>query len=159
MRTVYIETSIISYYAARPSRDLIALARQEITRDWWERGRTHWQLLISPVVIDEARRGDPVAAERRVAALAGMQVLEPLPAVSSLALRLKSALNLPDAKDLDAFHLAFAVHYRVECLLAWNFAHFANPTTERALADFVQSNGLWLPIMCTPEQLLEEDMS
>jgi hypothetical protein len=34
MRTVYIETSIISYYAARPSRDLIALARQEITREW-----------------------------------------------------------------------------------------------------------------------------
>jgi len=29
---VYFETSVVSYYTARPSRDIIILARQEITR-------------------------------------------------------------------------------------------------------------------------------
>jgi len=34
--TVYIETSVISYFTAKPSRDLIVAAHQQITNDWWE---------------------------------------------------------------------------------------------------------------------------
>jgi hypothetical protein len=33
-KTVYIETSIISYLTARPSRDLLAAAWQKVTIDW-----------------------------------------------------------------------------------------------------------------------------
>ena len=33
---VYIETTIISYLASKPSRDLITAAHQQITNDWWE---------------------------------------------------------------------------------------------------------------------------
>jgi len=33
---IYIETSVISYLTARPSRDLLIAARQEATREWWE---------------------------------------------------------------------------------------------------------------------------
>lgn len=32
----YVETSVVSYYTARPSRDLVVAAHQEITRDWWD---------------------------------------------------------------------------------------------------------------------------
>ncbi|MEI6826234.1 MAG: hypothetical protein WCK54_11600 [Desulfuromonadales bacterium] len=32
-RTIYIETSVISYRVARPSGEIIVLARQEITAD------------------------------------------------------------------------------------------------------------------------------
>lgn len=32
--TVYIETSVISYLTARPSRDLRTAAYQQVTRDW-----------------------------------------------------------------------------------------------------------------------------
>jgi hypothetical protein len=31
---IYVETSVISYLTARPSRDLIMAAHQEITREW-----------------------------------------------------------------------------------------------------------------------------
>jgi len=34
--TVYIESTVISYYTGRPSRDLIVAAHQELTREWWE---------------------------------------------------------------------------------------------------------------------------
>ena len=39
METVYIETSIVSYLVADPSRDLLTAANQQVTRDWWQRQR------------------------------------------------------------------------------------------------------------------------
>jgi len=33
---IYLETTIASYLTARPSRDLVTAAHQQITRDWWE---------------------------------------------------------------------------------------------------------------------------
>ena len=33
--TAYIETSVVSYLTARPSRDVVIAAYQEITREWW----------------------------------------------------------------------------------------------------------------------------
>ena len=65
MPTIYLETSIVSYLTARPSRDVVTLARQEVTREWWNTRRTNFQLFISEFVIEEAEEGDPEAAERR----------------------------------------------------------------------------------------------
>ena len=33
---VYVETSVVSYLTARPSRDVVIAARQVTTREWWE---------------------------------------------------------------------------------------------------------------------------
>jgi len=38
-KKVYIETSIVSYLAARPSSDLVAAAWQAVTTEWWETRR------------------------------------------------------------------------------------------------------------------------
>ena len=63
---VYLETSIISYLAARPSRDLVAAARQQLTYEWWSRRRPAFEVCVSELVIAEAALGDPDAAQRRV---------------------------------------------------------------------------------------------
>jgi hypothetical protein len=52
--TVYLETTVISYLAAQPSRDLIVAACQEITRTWWQDRRHKFDLFISERVIAEA---------------------------------------------------------------------------------------------------------
>ena len=55
---VYIETSLISYLAARRSRDLIVAARQQLTIDWCDKEREKYELFISEAVLREARKGD-----------------------------------------------------------------------------------------------------
>ena len=42
---LYLETSVISYLTARPSRDLMVAAHQEITREWSERHRQKFDIL------------------------------------------------------------------------------------------------------------------
>lgn len=65
-RRVYVETSVISYLASQPSRNVVVAGRQQLTRLWWETRRSTFELVISQVVLDEVRAGDPDAAERRL---------------------------------------------------------------------------------------------
>ena len=64
--TLYLETTVPSYYTARPVRDVIALAHQEITRTWWDQRLPLFDVYISPVVLEESRQGDPEVARRRL---------------------------------------------------------------------------------------------
>lgn len=64
-RRIHIETSVISYLAARPSKDTIRSACQQITQVWWNTGRAMLQSFISPYVVEEASAGDPTAATER----------------------------------------------------------------------------------------------
>ena len=75
MARVYIETSVISYLTARSSNNLIAAAWQKETIDWWETQRERFDWYISEVVIEEAGRGDDLAASRRLQALEDIEVL------------------------------------------------------------------------------------
>ena len=71
---VYLETTVISYLTAAPSRDIVQAAHQQITREWWER-RKDFDLFVSQAVITEVGRGDSDAAARRLAAVEGIAVL------------------------------------------------------------------------------------
>lgn len=73
---IYVETSVISYLVARPSRDLIVAAHQQLTSDWWNTKRQGYDLFISEIVLDEARAGDEQEAAKRVAALQDLSLLE-----------------------------------------------------------------------------------
>lgn len=68
---VYIETSVISYLAARPSNDVRAMSNQIVTLEWWELERPKFELVVSEFVLAEASLGNPEAAQRRLAKLAG----------------------------------------------------------------------------------------
>jgi hypothetical protein len=59
MDRVYLETTFVSYLTARPSRDLIVAAHQQITHDWWNARRRDYELCVSQLVVQEAGVGDP----------------------------------------------------------------------------------------------------
>ena len=63
MSTVYLETTIPSYLAGRPSRDLIVAAHQQITHEWWTRAKERFSLYISEAVLEEIRAGYPETEE------------------------------------------------------------------------------------------------
>ena len=76
MATVYIETSIIGYLTARSSDAVIFLARQQLTRQWWNEQRANYELVSSQLVVDEAMAGDPAAAQERLIYLDGLPLLD-----------------------------------------------------------------------------------
>src|SRR5437867_7322348 len=93
--TVYIETSIVSYLTARPSRDLLVAAPQQLTVAWWDEQRTRYELFTSQVVLTEAAVGDPDAAQRRLAVLAHLPLLDVMDTAIVLAAQLVTGQVLP----------------------------------------------------------------
>ena len=56
--TAYIETSVVSYLTARPSRDVVIAAYQQITCEWWRVAPDRFDLVVSALVLTEAGAGD-----------------------------------------------------------------------------------------------------
>ena len=152
--TLYLETTIPSYYTAHPSRDVIVLAHQEITRMWWEQRLSAFEIYISPVVLEEARQGDQEVSRKRLEVLAPFSVLEATSAIEWLAETYMTRLALPEKALRDAAHLAFACGYELEYLITWNCTHIANAELRRHLIALNTTLELQTPIICTPEELM-----
>jgi len=150
---VYIETSVISYLASRPSRDVVIAGRQAISQDWWENQSQRFELRISALVEEEASRGDSSAAARRVAIIRNIPSL----AISDLAVALAETLIerrvIPKGSEDDALHIAVAATQGADFLLTWNFKHINNAETKQLIADVVDSCGYICPLLCSPEEL------
>ena len=151
--SVYVETSVISYLASRPSRDIIVAGHQQTTLEWWD-ARDDWRLFVSPLVMREAGGGDADAAARRLAFARGLMVLPMTDAAQSLAGLLLAGAALPVKAAEDALHIAIGAVHRIEYLLTWNCRHIANATKRVAISAICEQSGYRTPIICTPEELL-----
>jgi predicted nucleic acid-binding protein len=156
MPTLYLETTIISYLAARPADNITDAARQLSTHQWWERRRAHYELFTSAVVSKEAQRGDPDAAMRRTQFLVGIPELPFVQDVTTLAQALLAAKALPAKATDDALHIALAAVHGVEFLLTWNFKHIANAMMRAAIETVLVREGWSMPLICTPDELLND---
>ncbi|WP_295404148.1 type II toxin-antitoxin system VapC family toxin [uncultured Thiocystis sp.] len=152
---VYVETSVVSYLTARPSRDLVIAARQIWTREWWDLAPQRWTLRISDLVLEEASRGDAQAAARRIDALRGIDALPITPDAEILAAQLLDLRALPPTEPEDALHIALATVSSAHYLVTWNFAHLVGPDAKLKLLDSLRTCGYRPPLLTTPEELLE----
>ena len=153
-RRVYLETTVVSYLTAHPSRDLVTAAHQQVTVDWWRLRRQSFDLVVSELVLREAEAGDPEAAQRRLAILHGIPRLALTDEALELSEEFVRRRLLPKKAEEDGVHIAVATVHRVEYLLTWNCAHIANPEIQARLAEFLISQDMFLPFICTPEELL-----
>ncbi len=155
-KSVYLETSFISYLTSRPSRDVVVAGHQVITRDWWEKRRSHFELFVSEVVEDEAGQGDLEAAAARLAVLEDIQLLNVSDEVVSFAESLVSSQIVPAKAATDALHIGLACVNGINYLLTWNCAHIANAQSFEAIKSHSEDHGYIAPIICTAEELLGE---
>ena len=105
--SAYIETTIVSHLVARPPKDLIQAAHQQVTREWWAT-RDRFDLFVSAAVVAEARRGDATMAARRIDALRGIPMLTAGPRAGALVRSLLRSGALSPQSRVDAAHLAIA---------------------------------------------------
>jgi hypothetical protein len=151
---VYLETTVISYLTAVPSRDIVQAAHQQITREWWER-RKDFDLFVSQAVITESSRGDSSAAARRLAVLQDVAILEVTEDASRLAGAFIEQHALPAKAAVDALHIAVAVVMGMDYVLTWNCTHLANAVIRPKIEDACRELGFDPPVICTPEELME----
>ena len=151
---VYLETTIVGYLTARPLRTVLGAAHQQVTIDWWEKRRQDFDLVVSELVLREAEAGDPEAARERLAKLEGIPRLALTDDVLRLGGEFVDHALLPQKAAEDALHIAVATIHAVDFLLTWNCTHIANPQIQIRLAEYLQGKDLFLPFICTPEELL-----
>jgi predicted nucleic acid-binding protein len=154
-RKIYVETSVISYLTARPSKTIIGAAHQQLTLAWWEK-RGQYELMVSEVVLRECGAGDSESAAKR------LEVVRDLPLLLITEQAIKIAEDLIKQKIVplkaieDALHIAIATAHGVDYLVTWNCRHIANPEIQRGIASYLEQIGAVLPFICTPEELLGE---
>ncbi len=152
---VYIETSVISYLTAKPSRDLIIAAHQKITYDWWHKYKHQFDCFISQFVIDEVSKGDSLAASKRLNSISKLPSLDYSPLIDDLAKNYIKLFGFPEKSKLDAYHLSIAVIFEMDYLLSWNCKHISNAVISNKINDYNSKHSLFIPVLCTPLSLME----
>lgn len=153
--TLYLETTIPSYLTARQSRDIIQTARQQITSEWWDNRLNDFDIFISQVVIDEASEGDKVASMKRIEVIKAFPLLDVTEEVVDLAEKIIIEKIIPEKAIRDALHIAVVTFHEISFLLSWNCKHIANAEIIKRLRKTITDEGLELPVICTPDELLE----
>ena len=149
----YIETTIVSYLVARPSRDLVLSAHQQVTREWWENERVNYHCIASEEVAREAMLGDTGMAQARIKVLEEVQIVGITAEVEAMAATFMATGALPLTMRPDATHLAAATLSGADYLLTWNCRHLANAHVLRRLQK-EERRGWPLPGVCTPLELM-----
>ena len=155
--TAYIETSVISYLTALPSRDVVIAAYQQVTREWWRTARNRFELVASELVLQEAAAGDSAAARARLAALETVTLLEATDDAAKLTRKFLDLGAIPRKAAEDAAHIAIAVTNGADYLVTWNFRHIANAVLRSRIEHVCRQAGYEPPVICTPNELIEPD--
>ena len=153
---IYVETTIVSYLVAWPSRDVIVAAHQQITDEWWRTKRQFFELFASQLVLREAQAGDEEMAQRRLHAREEVTLLEITEEALELAEDLINKGPLPQKAAEDAVHIAVAVVNGLDYLITWNCKHIANAKMRDKIEQVCRAGGYEPVIICTPEELLED---
>jgi hypothetical protein len=157
MDIVYIETSIVSYATAWPSRGIETAARQQQARDWWASERSKFDLVTSQLTLDEASAGDPTASAERLKLLDGLPLVDINADTEALAARLLAAHTMPQEVAADALHVAAAALADVKYLLTLNCKHIANAHELPRIYELLDREGLGQMLICTPAEFLGGD--
>jgi len=156
---LYLETTIPSYLTARPTRDQLMAGQLIATKKWWRLRRNDFELFISQLVLDEAARGDAIAASRRNVILARLPLLPITTEAIELAQKIQTKHLLPPGANDDVLHIATATVNEAHFLLTWNCHHINNGEILPAIQRLCVGLGYKFPVVCTPLELMGKSQS
>ena len=155
-RTVYIETTVPSFFVeTRP--EPAAVVRRETTRRWWEEEAPRYELVTSAFVLQELGGGDYPGKAEALELVHDLPVLEIVPQIEDVVAVYVRRRLMPQTDVRDAFHLANASYYAVNFLLTWNCRHLANVNKMEHLRAVNTELGLFVPMVTTPDLLFREE--
>lgn len=151
---VYLESSFISYLASKKSKNLTVASNQRASKEWWQHQKHHFDLFISPLVINEISQGNSTAARKRVELIQSLSLLEVSVLAKDIAQRLLDGGAFPHHAVADALHVGIATAYNIDFILTWNFKHLANVVAQTKMKEIINGMQLRLPAMCISQELL-----
>lgn len=155
MQSVYIETTIPSYYF-ETRRSPTVVAWHNVTRHWWHNCGHHYRLLTSPYVLAELSLAPRGKAAKGRALLADLPILDDPPGLREVVEYYIEHLLMPADAEGDAVHLALASMHHIDFLLTWNCQHLANANKMQHLSILNGRLGLPVPIVTTPLTMMPE---
>jgi len=154
---IYIETSVISYLVARPSKNIVVAGHQASTKEMWKT-LDNYEPFISDIVIQEASKGDQTFAERRLKELEDFHVLRIDDEAKELAGKLIMGKAIPKKCPEDALHIAVTAVNGIDIIVTWNFKHINNPFTKMMVRQLIENEGYVCPEICSPDELLGDEI-
>jgi predicted nucleic acid-binding protein len=122
-KTVYLDTTIPSYLF--DDRDTIR-NYIDVTRQWWEQERQHFEVWISEETQSELNCGNYPRKSLILDAVSQLPVLPPHRRIAEIVQAYLDHYLMPKVAEGDALHLAYASFYKIDFLLTWNCKHLAN---------------------------------
>ncbi len=151
--TVYIETTIFSFYHdARTSPTVVAM--RQWTREWWEAHSNRYELVTSTAVLAELETGE---MPHRAKSLAMAKRLPAIPVEDEISEIVEAYIRhrvMPAQPLGDALHLALASFHKFDYLLTWNCKHLANANKFAHIRRVNAMLGLSMPALVTPLELM-----
>jgi hypothetical protein len=156
MRSVYIETTIPSFYFDdRQTPE--AMAWRQATRVWWDRFRQDFRLVTSSFVIDELEGAPNPKRDLALTLMTGVESLTLPDGLADVIATYTDHQLVPKDATGDAAHLAMASLHNIDFLLTWNIRHLANANKFQHLRVINGRLGLSVPTITTPLMLMPED--
>ena len=105
-------------------------------------------------MIEEAGKGDDIAAARRLEALAEIPLLAMTDEVLEFSEALIQARVIPKKAIGDSLHIALSAVHGLDYLLTWNYRHIDNAETKPVIRRICLVNRYEYPEICTPQELM-----
>ncbi len=153
-KTVYIETSIASfYYEIREEAQFVAL--RDWTHEWWSKHLIDYQCVSSAAVLSELSSGNHPNQREKIELINRLEFVEVNEEIEAIVDVYTRNYLMPKDGLGDALHLAIASFHKLEYLLTWNCKHLANPNKKGHIKKINDRLGLSTPRLMTPYELME----
>ena len=152
-QTVYIETSIPSFYYDEVRTEPEMVARRQWPREWWDNYGHHYSLVTSEAVLEELNDGDYPNKDKTLTLMNDVLLLPVEPPIAEIVQAYIQHQVMPQDPLGDALHLALTSYHKCDFLLTWNCKHLANANKFSHIRRVNTMLGLFVPILTTPLEL------